>query len=110
MSTELKDRIAKTRGEISALTETLHALIRTCTHSQRKPADFGFESETCDVCEKHLGWTCPESPDRVCHYYSDDDGTVKLTSGQSVPVPEGHNAEFETHDSCIFCHNPEERK
>jgi hypothetical protein len=107
-NTQLKERIAQTRQEIAASSETLRTLIATCTHTERKPGD--SDSATCETCDKDLGWKCEHAPDGVCHYFSEDDGQVNLTNGQSVPVPDGHDAQFETEDSCIFCQNPEERK
>lgn len=55
------------------------------------------------------GWDCPESLDKVCHYYSVN-GMVKLNNGKEVKMPESHDPTMESEDWCIFCGEPEERK
>lgn len=67
------------------------------------------EEAHCLICGSGFGWRCKESPDGVCHYYSND-GKVKMIDGTLVNVPEGHDATYENDDECIFCGLPEERK
>jgi hypothetical protein len=86
--------------------------IKTCKHEAIEYHTWGKDdhgSATCRICESHLGWYCPESPDRGCHYTSEK-GKVELSDGTLVDVPAGHDDSYETDDSCIFCGQPDERK
>jgi len=86
----------------------------SCTHSigyvvRQEP--WGMEGSTyCTICDLHFGHYCPESLDHACHYYTEDNGRVKLATGELVDAPDGHNSKYETDDSCIFCGVPDERK
>jgi len=81
----------------------------------------------CEICGKHFGWLCPESPDRVCHYDAwrsiDDDGpwwVWRDIHEHKHPVPEEKVKKYirpnedmpyySDEDCCIFCGHPEERK
>lgn len=67
------------------------------------------ESAHCTHCDKHFGWFCPDSPDGTCYYFTDD-GKIHLLGGDKVDPKPGHDARFESTDTCLFCGNPEERK
>ena len=92
------------RESIVAAEQHLSALLEQCPHSIVK--DEGH----CAICEKCYGHWCPSSPDSVCHYYTNEHNKVELINGQQVDCPDSHDVEYETDDSCIFCHQPEERK
>jgi hypothetical protein len=68
------------------------------------------EGPTDESREHELGWDCPASPDKKCHYYTTKEKKVVLNDGRVVDPPKGHDFEYETDDSCIFCGEPEERK
>ncbi len=68
-----------------------------------------YGGAVCAICSKSFGWSCGQSPDRVCHYESKD-GLVEMLDGAVLPVPKDHDASEETDDMCIFCGQPEERK
>ena len=59
--------------------------------------------------EEYDGWECKNSPDGVCHYYSNK-GTVHLNNGDAFKLPDDHDKEDESEDCCLFCGQPEERK
>lgn len=84
---------------------------KDCKHSiaYNHCETFGDGSAWCSVCGEHFGWYCPDSPDHGCHYDSYQ-GMVELSDGTKVPVPKYHDADYETDDDCIFCHQPNERK
>jgi len=71
-----------------------------------------FNAPVCDDCGKRFpGWYCPDSPDHNCHYFTDDNGTVELVTGEFVkPADPDWDKEYETDDECLFCGSPEERK
>lgn len=77
-----------------------------CHH---KIQDSSYGGAECQYCREDFGWFCEESPDHICHYYSND-RKITLIDGTEVSVPEDHNDKYETDDCCIFCGNPEERK
>lgn len=89
-------------------------LRRQCTHhlSPLTPSQRGEEwmciRAHCEVCEASFGWRCKESPDSVCHYFTDD-GKIELIDGTEIIAPKGHDFEWETEDCCIFCGDPDER-
>lgn len=69
-----------------------HLLETTCNHivKEKEKDKWGsYGSAYCAGCGLHLGWYCPESKDRYCHYNEDED-----------PI----------HDHCLCCGDPEERK
>lgn len=78
----------------------LHALIESeqamCEHKYvpdelYDPSDTWFSaSGFCEKCGDGCGWWCPKSPNGACDY-EQSDGTID-------------------EDSCIYCHNPDERK
>jgi len=96
---DYQDRIIRARKD-------LEALLRDCPHN----IDPATISARCTMCGEDFGWHCPQSPDQVCHYYTDRDGQVRLLDGSKVEPPSGHDAECETEDDCIYCGQPEERK
>ena len=81
---------------------------KKCKHVAEKHGDVAW----CAVCDTDLGWHCPESPDGVCHYFTEEDGkSVSLMNGETTSVPdEDHCKSYETYDFCLFCGNPEERR
>jgi len=81
------------------------ALREKCRHEIVQMHD----SAECSICKKSFGWYCPDSPDSVCHYYSEA-GRVELIDSTHIPVPAEHDANHESDDWCIFCGAPEERK
>lgn len=57
---------------------------------------------------------CPDSPDHVCHYFTEKNSVVAgkvalIPAGFALPTQE-IDPERETEDSCLFCGNPDERK
>lgn len=66
------------------------------------------DSAICVGCGSDFGWLCPESRDGLCHYHSID-GVVVMLNGEEIKVAEGHDADNESNEWCIFCGNPEER-
>jgi len=96
-------------------------LVRNCAHefeplTPRQIADeWMSESSRCIHCNTRFGWRCKKSPDGVCHYNSspnrDGEGRIiYLIDNSRVPVPDGHDHNHESHDWCIYCGMPEERK
>ena len=55
-----------------------------------------YESAKCEICEDNLGWFCDESPDQICHYYTNQNGLVELEDNTTVSPPENHNINYET--------------
>lgn len=81
-----------------------------CAHEQVVKKD---DSAKCTECNCNLGWYCPKSPDHQCYYYSEEIAGKKfivLNNDTKVPLPDDHNSEYETDDSCLFCGEPDERK
>jgi hypothetical protein len=68
------------------------------------------EGPTDEDSEIDHGWDCPESPDKKCHYFTNEAGKVVLKKGVEVDPPQGHDSDNESDDWCIFCGAPEERK
>lgn len=62
------------------------------------------------------GWHCFHSPDKVCHYHSEqrsDGFYVELKDGSNYKILQTYTKEDhenENEDCCIFCKEPEERK
>lgn len=112
--------LGQAREEIQRAEQYLGALLKKCKHvvrplteemkaAIRNDATASWDAG-CELCEEGFGYYCPESPDSVCHYFTDD-GTITLIDGSKVPVPnEDHDPEYETDDSCLFCGDPYERK
>lgn len=78
---------------------------------------WGYDGAICIICESHLGWRCPDSPDGCCYYYSQSESEegpffVRLMNDEKYIIPEYEYSDFayETDDCCIFCGNPDERK
>lgn len=69
---------------------------------------------SCVICSLGFGWYCPDSPDHVCHYFTEKN---TLVAGKVALIPAGFalptqeiDPEYETEDKCLFCGNPDERK
>lgn len=121
----LKDKIIKklsTISEDSELFTELNKLLFPCQHKvqvQKKQIDdFDYDSPQCEKCKEDLGgWYCPDSPDHLCHYFSQKnragEDVIYLLDGTEVNMksinPE-HQVKFETDDDCVYCHDPRERK
>lgn len=120
----LKELIENEQCEIGRVNATLNFLIaerekakqEMCTH----PADKVVEKKNsdcahCTECGKTLDWFCPESPDKQCHYYTNQDDKgyyVTLRSGERHYFKNytKSDSQDETDDSCLFCGAPNERK
>ena len=95
--------------------EAIYKLLEECQHtfrilnSEQLADEWMSVSAGCIGCGQDFGWRCKESPDQVCHYFSED-GKVELIDGTSVSVPCDHDSDYETDDHCIFCGLPDERK
>ena len=129
---EFFQKLQIARQLAKAAAEERDSLLKSCKHSIAYTIDnsYGYGPEGhcwCEVCDKHFGHYCPESPDHGCHYYTEDDGLhVKLYTGEIIRKPiDAHDPDdwagrtitvnedckrYETDDSCLFCHAPEERK
>ena len=67
-------------------------------------------SVSCNICKKSFGWSCPKSPDKVCHYECEiEDGEIALIDGTFTPSSTGIQEE-EGSEYCIYCGQPDERK
>lgn len=96
------------RDEITRLTKECPHTFRPLTEKELADKWMSVGS-TCLGCGRHFGWRCKNSPDGVCHHFSED-SKIELVDGTTVPVPEGHDAQYETDDCCLFCEMPDERK
>ena len=106
-----EDRLAKIqehRDEITKLTDECRHVFKPLTEKQLGDKWMSVSS-VCLGCGQHFGWRCKKSPDGVCHYFSED-GKIELIDGTNVPVSEGHDDQYETDDTCLFCGMPDERK
>jgi len=92
---------------------------RLCAHKELRDSDpEGGGSARCVACGKHMGhWFCPKSPDHRCYYNSEPNGDgsrhILLNGGTKHQITKEYrdaDAEYETDDDCLFCHNPDERK
>jgi hypothetical protein len=69
----------------------------------------------CEKCGEHLGWYCLDSPDCLCHYYTDaaegrETRVVRDLSGSYWEMWRDYNWQNEDGQSCIFCGKPKTRK
>lgn len=73
----------------------------------------------CEQCDSELGWWCPDSPDRICHYYTEmgkDDfegrRVVELYNKTQVQYAHkpGQSIDSESEDACLYCGKPTKRK
>ena len=105
--TYLGDLVTRCKHAFAPLTDEMRKELKVHSYASWK-----YDRASCFSCEFDFGWRCPSSPDSVCHYQSmhSRPGFVKLVDDTEVPVPDGHDIEYETDDSCIFCHAPDERK
>lgn len=95
-----KAEFERVRGQIDAFEELLLKMTESCKHE--------VHNGVCVICASDFGWPCNKSPDKVCHYFSDGAGFVELINGTKHAVDS--DPDNETHDSCLFCGDPEERK
>lgn len=103
---ELKRQLKTAEEVVRFINGKLRVLKEGCQHTivQR------HESAVCEICGKHFGWWCPDSPDHVCHYDCDYcDGHVKLIDGTNAPVPANYQSDYAS-EYCMFCLHPDERK
>lgn len=105
-TTSFREDLLAARLRLSAAKQQVVELEGRCPHAIIQTG----ESAKCDVCDHDFGWYCQLSPDHTCHYFTEDGGVVRLITGQTVTCPDGHDPEFETHDRCMYCGNPQERK
>jgi hypothetical protein len=68
------------------------------------------DSAYCQICETDFGHFCPDSPDNICYYFTENNGKILMNNGTQIEPPPNHNSKNETFDCCIFCAQPEERK
>ena len=118
MTQKLKD-LKKEIKENEALLRDAESILRStkkkCTHYLPPLTDKQLKDKwmsagaVCEICSKCWSWRCKESPDSVCHYYTED-GKIPLINGDSVDPEPDHDPQYETDDYCLFCGNPEERK
>ena len=103
---------AERRTRLTELYAEIRKLKAECPHDipPQEPDENGYGVAYCEGCGQHFGWYCPSSPDRICHYYSQDGMVVDIHNNQVMPVPEGYSNEYESPDYCIFCGHPDERK
>jgi len=106
-SFDRKEEIINLKNEIRGLQGKLSDMIEGC-----QDHDFVIvgESVSCSICKKNFGWSCPKSPDKVCHYACEiEDGELALIDGTFTPPPTGVDAD-EFSEYCIYCGQPDERK
>jgi hypothetical protein len=112
----LHEQIKAARALMRQAEELVDLLNLSCHHEFRPLTTAELEDKRmseaahCLICGENFGWRCKKSPDRVCHYYSTEDGKVLLLDSTLALVPEGHDKDHETHDRCIYCEMPKERK
>lgn len=111
----IRKEMAERRQQIREHSAALQKLKDECPHLLRDLTTKELADEwmsvgaSCIGCGTDFGWRCKESPDSVCHYYSED-GQIELINGTMVPIPADHDPDFEINDCCIFCGMPDERK
>jgi hypothetical protein len=105
--------------------EQMKRMERMCPHVA--VATGTGQGARCEICGKHFGWLCPESPDRVCHYTAWKSNGIHVRSWfwkdiheskHEVPKekvekyirPTVNAVHHEDEDCCIFCGHPSERK
>lgn len=87
-----------------------------CRHENTAPPSHkalkgGYASKVCADCGTDFGWFCENSPDKGCHYFTEDNKgkrVVRLATNELIVVES--DPSIETSDCCLFCHNPDERK
>ena len=104
---ELNDRGRELRSEA-------YDLAQACQHKivvlpTPPPDEHGYGFAECEGCDCDFGWYCPDSPDHICHYHTDE-GKVELIDGTLVDPPPGHDGEDEYNEWCLYCGHPDERK
>jgi hypothetical protein len=105
--------------------EQMKRMERMCPHVA--VATGTGQGARCEICGKHFGWLCPESPDRVCHYDAwrsiDENSTwwvwrdihehkreVPKEKVERYIRPNEDMPYYNDEDCCIFCGHPSERK
>lgn len=101
----LADLLTKCKHVLPKLSQPMLDLLRI-----HDPRSWKWDHATCMICGDGFGYRCPDSPDSVCHYFTDAEGRVELIDGLRIQPPAEHDRKYETTDSCIFCGSPEERK
>ena len=86
--------------------------VNGCLH---KVLAFLDGSARCEMCGEHLGWYCKDSPDRLCHYYTDAAEGSKTRvfrdlGGSYWEMWKDYNWQSEDGQLCIFCRKPKIRK
>ncbi len=112
---KLKAAIDAAQLEANKASRLVADLKATCKHefkplTPKQLADkWMSEGAHCLICNEGFGWRCKESPDGVCHYFTED-GKVELITGELVSPPPEHDVEYESDDDCLWCGLPDERK
>lgn len=105
---ERKEKIKQLRAEADAKNAEAFDLIKNCLHKivHQEPDEFGYGFAECEGCDTQFGWYCPDSPDHVCHYFTEN-SNVELMTGELIISPPH---KYETYDCCLYCGHPGERK
>jgi hypothetical protein len=108
---ERKAKIKQLNDEARDKRHESFDLAQACPHKilEQQPDEHGYGFAECEGCDTQFGWYCPDSPDRVCHYHTDE-GKVELIDGTLVDMPANHDSEHESSDWCLYCGHPDERK
>lgn len=105
---ERKQEIAKAKKLALDSNRRVMELKAGCDHAL---VEESCDSLRCAVCQKYFGWYCPESPDKTCHYFTNENGLIELMNRELVrPGKEWPGKKFESDDFCVFCGHPDERK
>lgn len=110
--TALKAKLNVCDEQIRKAQDQKRELLRghVCRVLDMEPPTIDYGSASCCVCTRVDGWYCTESPDRVCHYLTNRDGTVTLIDGTYAAPPTDHDVEDEDGDRCVYCGSPENRQ
>lgn len=103
---DIKYNIIDKIKEINDSTVLKRIYSSICDHKKLKQRNDYAECTECSTC---IGHYCSGSPDKKCHYYSQNK-ELTLQDGTKYQLPEDYEDDYETEDCCIFCGEPEERK
>lgn len=112
---QLKTQIDIIHNLIIQLQIQLGQLERACSHKFRQLTATEVKDRwmsvgaVCIICRKYFGWRCVNSPDSVCHYFTEGN-KIEIIGGLKINPPKGHDKKRESEDCCIYCKSPEERK
>lgn len=95
------------KGQPNVLKQLYNMFETNCPHIISEDRN---NNAHCKICRHSFGHYCPDSPDNVCHYYTNSENMIQLLIGEEVKPPKDHNKNYESDDYCIYCHSPEERK